>query len=91
MTAQFRASEGAILDMKLFLITANNQVRVFSSKQEAPTGGAKFGSAEELAAVVRKWPIAHILLFSSLISFPTNQPDNRTRHRSEPQKQERND
>ena len=44
--------------MKVFSITANNQVRVFASEQEVPVGGAIFRSAEELAAVAHEWPAA---------------------------------
>jgi hypothetical protein len=55
------APEGTILDMKVFSITANNQVRVFASEQEAPTGEAVFGSAEQLAALVQEWPIARLV------------------------------
>jgi hypothetical protein len=39
------APEGTILDMKVFSITASNQIRVFASEQEAPAGEAVFGSA----------------------------------------------
>jgi hypothetical protein len=56
-----RAPEGTILDMKVFSITANNQVRVFASEQEAPAGEAVFGSAEQLAGLVREWPIARLV------------------------------
>jgi hypothetical protein len=61
VTAQLSAPEGTILDMKVFSITANNQVRVFASEQEAPTGEAVFGSAEQLAALVQEWPIARLV------------------------------
>jgi len=44
--------------MKVFWITASNQVRVFASEQEALEGEAVFGSTEQLAALVREWPTA---------------------------------
>jgi len=47
--------------MKVFSITANNQVRVFGSEQEAPAGEAVFGSAEQLTALVQEWPIARLV------------------------------
>lgn len=47
--------------MKVFSITANNEVRVFASEQEASQGGAIFGSAEELAALVEQWPITRLV------------------------------
>jgi hypothetical protein len=50
------APEGTIVDMKVFLITANNLARVFASEQEAPEGEVMFGSAEQLAALVQHWP-----------------------------------
>jgi hypothetical protein len=46
--------------MKLFLITANNQVRVLASGQKATAGDVVFGSAEELAASVHEWPMARL-------------------------------
>jgi hypothetical protein len=55
------APEGTILDMKMFSITASNQVRVFASEQEAPAGEALFGSAEEFAALVQEWPLARLV------------------------------
>jgi hypothetical protein len=47
--------------MNVFSITANNQVRVFSSEQEAPAGGAVFRSAEELSAAAKQWPAARLV------------------------------
>jgi len=47
--------------MKVFSITASNQIRVFASEQEAPAGEAVFGSAEQLAALVQAWPIARLV------------------------------
>jgi hypothetical protein len=47
--------------MNVFSITANNQVRVFSSEQEAPAGSAIFRNAEELAAVAKQWPAARLV------------------------------
>ena len=47
--------------MNMFSITANNQVRVFSSEQEAPAGSAIFRNAEELAAVAKQWPAARLV------------------------------
>jgi hypothetical protein len=40
--------------MKAFLITANNQVRVFSAEQEAPAGSVVFRSAAELAIATKQ-------------------------------------
>ena len=59
--AMQRAPEGTILDMNVFSITANNEVRVFASEEEAPTGEAMFGSAEQLAALVHEWPLARLV------------------------------
>ena len=47
--------------MKVFSITASNQVRVFASEREVPAGEAVFGSAEQLAALVQEWPIARLV------------------------------
>lgn len=47
--------------MKVFSITASNQVRVFASEQEAPTAETVFGSAEQLAALVQEWPMARLV------------------------------
>jgi hypothetical protein len=47
--------------MNVFSITANNQVRVFSSEQEAPAGGVVFRSAEELAIAAKQWPAARLV------------------------------
>ena len=55
------APEGTILDMKVFSITASNQVRVFASEQVAPAGEAVFGSAEQLAVLVQAWPMARLV------------------------------
>jgi len=46
--------------MNVFSITTNNEVRVFSSAQEPTEGGALFRSTEELAAMVRQWPMARL-------------------------------
>jgi hypothetical protein len=54
------APEGTIFDMKVFSITASNQVRVFASEQEAPAGETVFGSAKQLAALVQEWPMARL-------------------------------
>ena len=43
--------------MKVFSITASNQVRVFASEREAPRAETVFGSAEQLAALVQEWPM----------------------------------
>src|SRR5260370_7260822 len=47
--------------MNVFSITANNEVRVFSSEQEAPAGSAIFRNAEELAAVAKQWPAERLV------------------------------
>jgi hypothetical protein len=55
------APEGTIFDMKVFSITASNQVRVLTSEQEVPAGEAVFASAEQLAALVQEWPTARLV------------------------------
>ena len=47
--------------MNMFSITANNQVRAFSSEQDVPAGSAIFHSAEELAEVAKQWPAARLV------------------------------
>jgi Protein of unknown function (DUF3489) len=47
--------------MNVFSIRANNEVRMLASEQEAPRGGAVFGNAEELAALVHEWPITRLV------------------------------
>jgi Protein of unknown function (DUF3489) len=46
--------------MNAFTITAKNEVRRFTTGQEAPAGGVVFGSAEELSAAVGQWPAARL-------------------------------
>ena len=48
-------------DMKVFMITAKNEVRTLTSGQKARAGGTVFSSAEELAASVRQWPMARLV------------------------------
>jgi hypothetical protein len=47
--------------MNVFSITANNQVRAFSSEQRVSAGSAIFRSAEELAEVAKQWPAARMV------------------------------
>jgi hypothetical protein len=61
VTAHLREPEGTILDMKMFAITTDNQVRAFASEERVSAGNAAFGSAEELAALVHDWPITRLV------------------------------
>jgi Protein of unknown function (DUF3489) len=58
--AMSRVRKGTI-QMKVFCVTEDNQIRVLASRREAPGGAEAFQSQKELGALAVQWPSSRLV------------------------------